>query len=177
MGDTSRSNWIFEIPIPFVWRALMARHRCSALMRSQACPASFLRKHWKSGAPCYQLNKEMHLTCSYISLWGCPRAHHTNIRMRTHISRERCCQATRSSPPPHRLFFSLHLCFLWLLSKVKRRERIKQKQYFPFLLSMWKYVLSYNVLMLFILYCHYTYYLLLFFFLNMPISKPAQICC
>lgn len=117
----------------------------------------------------------MHLTCSYISLWGCTRAQRTNIRMRTHISRERCCQATRSSPP-RRLFFSLHLCFLWLLSKVKRRERIKQKQYFPFLLSMWKYVLSYNVLMLFILYCHCTCYLLLFF-LNMPISKPAQICC
>lgn len=110
MGDTSRSNWIFEIPIPFVWRALMARHRCSALMRSQACPASFLRKHWKSGAPCYQLNKEMHLTCSYISLWGCPRAHHTNIRMRTHISRERCCQATRSSPPPA---FSFHYIFVF----------------------------------------------------------------
>lgn len=117
----------------------------------------------------------MHLTCSYISLWGCTRAQRMNIRMRTHISRERCCQATRSPPPPA---FSFHYIFVFCGCYQRWKEGKGSSKS-----STSLFCCPCESMCCLIMFWCFLYYIVIilvtcsFFFLNMPISKPAQICC
>lgn len=169
MGDTSGPNWIFEIPIPFVWRAFMAGHCWATLMWDSSSPRTF------SPLTCPQTNKETHPACTYISLLLIPSCTLTN----THISPWRVvARQQETAPPPHIppsflpqlipfLFMTSFLSKAAIKSGMKRKStKVSMKRSTPPLVRLlyvhvnsWKYVL--NLLLWFDAYtvgsCHAAY--------------------
>jgi len=134
MGDTSRPNWIFKIPNPFVWRALMAGRRDATLMRRSGPPGVFSPRTLETTI--FFTNKQInapHLALAYRDAVA-----HTAIH--THLPRGMLPGNRKQSRPPPPLSFIFIIIFLfwsfyqWWEEEKGNRE-IKSKPNVPLVLN------------------------------------------